>query len=137
MSKHTPLTWHLARELDREDRGMAEEDTDIVGDDRIEVPGSSYPRLVPTVVARMIEGDTEANAAFIKRACNSHAALLEALELRRMSDRFYESNVIDVALREEIESRCRKLGWKPENSRLFHDFIRNLADSAIAIATKE
>ncbi len=83
MNKHTPTPWQAQPPLENED-GLA-----IIG---LQLDEDGTPLFTPTngLVAvtcqspvEFDEGDytrAAANAAFIVRACNSHDALLEALE---------------------------------------------------------
>lgn len=129
-TKHTPGPWRI--EYERRS-GICS----VVWD--FEYRGQKFPYAIAGSVGfgRFPEGQfdvgiaqRDANARLIAAA----PELLAAVELRRMLDRFVETDTIDAALKGNIERRCRELGWKGEESCFFSDFVRDLADSAIAKA---
>lgn len=123
-TKHTPGPWHIIHEPTLNTYHIRVEDLDAVPVASLFYSsGGCRPQFSRELI--------DANARLISAAPD----LLAACELRRMLDQFVESDVLDRVLKHEIERRCRALGWKGEEWCLFADFIRDLAERAIAKAT--
>lgn len=123
-TKHTPGPWELCDPMNP-DRAFGISAHDPCEDSEDEKGDATQ------VVAEVCTGPTaEADARLIAAAPD----LLAACELRRMLDQYVEPDTASPNLRLQIERRCREMGWRGEEWCLFADFIRDLADKAIARA---